>query len=110
MSLFDKRLSEIHSALRAKELSVTDLVQASIASIKEHDEKSSPSCTWMRRERSPMLASWTSVWLRRTGSLAFFGLPAGLKDNLITKTYGRPAPANFWRTTILSMTELLRKR
>ncbi len=28
VSLFDKRLSELHSALRAKELSVTDLVQA----------------------------------------------------------------------------------
>ncbi|ELK39169.1 aspartyl/glutamyl-tRNA(Asn/Gln) amidotransferase subunit A, partial [Brevibacillus agri BAB-2500] len=86
MSLFDKRLSEIHSALRAKELSVTDLVQASIASIKEHDEKIK-SVLHVDEEGALAHARQLDERLvKENGELGLlFGLPAGLKDNLITK-------------------------
>ena len=85
MSLFDKRLSEIHSALRAKELSVTDLVQASVASIKDHDgeiksvlEVDEEGALTHARKLDEQLAGGEELGL-------LFGLPAGVKDNIVTK-------------------------
>lgn len=86
MSLFDKRLSEIHSALRAKELSVTDLVQASLASIREHDGEIK-SVLHVDEEgalaRARQLDEQLAKGEKEPGLL--FGLPAGLKDNIVTK-------------------------
>ncbi|GIO07966.1 glutamyl-tRNA(Gln) amidotransferase subunit A [Brevibacillus reuszeri] len=86
MSLFDKRLSEIHSALRAKELSVTDLVQASITSIKEHDGEIK-SVLHVDEEGALAHARQLDERLVKENEELglLFGLPAGLKDNLITK-------------------------
>jgi len=86
VSLFDKRLTEIHSALRARELSVTDLVQASLASIRERDDKIK-SVLLVDEEGALEQARKLDEQLvkkdKEPGLL--FGLPAGLKDNIVTK-------------------------
>jgi len=86
VSLFDKRLSEIHSALRKKELSVTDLVQASIASVKEHDEDIR-SVLYVDEEGALAQAKALDERLAKGGEELglLYGLPAGLKDNIVTK-------------------------
>ncbi|USG66456.1 Asp-tRNA(Asn)/Glu-tRNA(Gln) amidotransferase subunit GatA [Brevibacillus ruminantium] len=85
MSLFDKRLSEIHSALRDKELSVTELVQASIASIKEHDGEIK-SVLHLDEEGALSKAKELDERLAGSGEEPglLYGLPVGLKDNIVT--------------------------
>ncbi|EMT51807.1 aspartyl/glutamyl-tRNA(Asn/Gln) amidotransferase subunit A [Brevibacillus borstelensis AK1] len=86
MSLFDKRLSEIHSALRSKELSVAELVQASIASIKEHDGEIK-SVLHVDEEGALSQAKALDDRLAGSGEEMglLYGLPVGLKDNIVTR-------------------------
>lgn len=86
MSLFDKRLSEIHSALRSKELSVAELVQASIASIKEHDGEIK-SVLHVDEEGALSQAKALDERLAGSGEEMglLYGLPVGLKDNIVTR-------------------------
>lgn len=85
MSLFDKRLSEIHGALRRKELSVSDLVQASITSIKERDEEIK-SVLHVDEEGALSKAKELDERLAAAGEELglLYGLPVGLKDNIVT--------------------------
>ncbi|MED2009039.1 Asp-tRNA(Asn)/Glu-tRNA(Gln) amidotransferase subunit GatA [Brevibacillus borstelensis] len=86
MSLFDKRLSEIHSALRSKELSVAELVQASIASIKERDGEIK-SVLHVDEEGALSQAKALDERLAGSGEEMglLYGLPVGLKDNIVTR-------------------------
>jgi aspartyl-tRNA(Asn)/glutamyl-tRNA(Gln) amidotransferase subunit A len=86
VSLFDKRLSEIHSALRSKELSVAELVQASIASIKEHDGEIK-SVLHVDEEGALSQAKALDERLAGSGEEMglLYGLPVGLKDNIVTR-------------------------
>nr|WP_194247245.1 Asp-tRNA(Asn)/Glu-tRNA(Gln) amidotransferase subunit GatA [Brevibacillus borstelensis] len=84
--MFDKRLSEIHSALRSKELSVAELVQASIASIKEHDGEIK-SVLHVDEEGALSQAKALDERLAGSGEEMglLYGLPVGLKDNIVTR-------------------------
>ncbi|MFY0546416.1 Asp-tRNA(Asn)/Glu-tRNA(Gln) amidotransferase subunit GatA [Brevibacillus sp. H7] len=86
MSLFDKRLSEIHSDLRKKEISVTDLVEASLTSIREADGEVK-SVLYVDEEQARLQAKALDERLSQgTEELGLlYGLPAGLKDNIVTQ-------------------------
>ncbi|CAM3694374.1 MULTISPECIES: Asp-tRNA(Asn)/Glu-tRNA(Gln) amidotransferase subunit GatA [Paenibacillus] len=85
MSLFDLKLSEIHNKLHDKELSVSDLVDQAFTSIGEREDRVKAFITLdeegARRSAKDLdskLASGESRGL-------LFGLPAGIKDNIVTE-------------------------
>ncbi|GGG11414.1 glutamyl-tRNA(Gln) amidotransferase subunit A [Paenibacillus albidus] len=85
MSLFQYRLPEVHNMLHHKKLSVSELVEESLAAIAERDEKVHAFLTLNEdgarasaRALDDKLASGDSRGL-------LFGLPAGIKDNISTK-------------------------
>jgi len=86
VSLFDKRLSEIHHGLKKKELSVTDLVEASLSRIQEVDEQIKAVLT-LDEEAARAQAKQMDERLAKGGEELglLFGLPAGIKDNIVTQ-------------------------
>ncbi|MDE1399015.1 amidase, partial [Bacillus licheniformis] len=85
MSLFDKKLTEIHSEIDKGELTVSDLVNASFERIGRTEDKVRAFILLDEenaRARAKELDEQQSHgeekgWL--------FGLPAGIKDNIVTK-------------------------
>jgi aspartyl-tRNA(Asn)/glutamyl-tRNA(Gln) amidotransferase subunit A len=85
LSLFDFRLQEIHNKLNAKELSVTDLVDEAYTRIKEVDSKVQAFLT-LNEENARKSAKELDGQLGQNGTRGFlFGLPIGLKDNIVTE-------------------------
>ena len=86
MSIFDIRLQDIHSRLSKKELSVSELVDASLKRIGEVDGKIG---AFLRideeaaREKARALDEKVGTAEQARGLL--FGLPAGIKDNIVTE-------------------------
>lgn len=86
MSLFEKRLSEIHQDLRKKELSVSDLVEASLKQVSETEE-TIRAVLRVDEEGARQQAKALDERLAK-GEDTFgllYGLPGGLKDNIVTK-------------------------
>ncbi|WP_019121669.1 Asp-tRNA(Asn)/Glu-tRNA(Gln) amidotransferase subunit GatA [Brevibacillus massiliensis] len=86
MSLFDKKLSEIHSELRSKQLSASDLVEASLTRIKEVDQEIKAVLTVDEegaRRQAKALDERLAKGESEQGLL--FALPAGVKDNIVTE-------------------------
>lgn len=100
MSLLDKRLSEIHHALRKKEISVTDLVQESLSRIQQVDGVIQAVLT-VDEEGALAQAKVLDERLAKNEEEMglLFGLPAGLKDNIVTEglrtTCGSKLLANY---------------
>ncbi|MGO0059077.1 Asp-tRNA(Asn)/Glu-tRNA(Gln) amidotransferase subunit GatA [Brevibacillus fluminis] len=86
MSLFDKRLSEIHSDLRSKTISVSDLVEASLKQISETDGEIKATIS-VDEEYARKQAKALDERLAKPGEELglLFGLPAGVKDNIVTE-------------------------
>ncbi|WP_168119904.1 Asp-tRNA(Asn)/Glu-tRNA(Gln) amidotransferase subunit GatA [Paenibacillus sp. HB172176] len=85
MALFDLRLQDIHNKLKAKELSVGELVDASYRRIEETEPAVQAFITLneegareQARKQDDQLASGAEAGL-------LFGLPAGIKDNIVTE-------------------------
>lgn len=85
MSLFDKKLSELHSLLHKKEISVSDLVDTSYKRINEVDDKVQAFLT-LDEENARKYAKVLdqALGLEKDHGL-LFGLPIGVKDNIVTK-------------------------
>ncbi|MCM3631033.1 Asp-tRNA(Asn)/Glu-tRNA(Gln) amidotransferase subunit GatA [Paenibacillus glycanilyticus] len=85
MSLFDLRLQDVHSKLNNKELTVSDLVDASYRRIAETDEKIKSFLT-LNEENARRQADSLDKQLQEGGERGLlFGLPAGVKDNIVTE-------------------------
>lgn len=86
MSLFDKRLTEIHSDLRSKTISVSDLVDASLKQISEIDGEIKATIS-VDEEYARKQAKALDERLVQPGTELglLFGLPAGVKDNIVTE-------------------------
>ncbi|WP_025690309.1 Asp-tRNA(Asn)/Glu-tRNA(Gln) amidotransferase subunit GatA [Paenibacillus zanthoxyli] len=85
MSLFQYRLSELHNMLHAGQASVSELTEESLSAITRLDDKVNAFLTLNEegaradaRTLDDKLASGASRGL-------LFGLPAGIKDNIVTK-------------------------
>lgn len=86
VSLFDKRLTEIHSDLRSKTISVSDLVDASLKQISETDDQIKATIS-VDEEYARTQAKALDERLAKPGEELglLFGLPAGVKDNIVTE-------------------------
>ncbi|WP_456276904.1 Asp-tRNA(Asn)/Glu-tRNA(Gln) amidotransferase subunit GatA [Bacillus sp. AK128] len=99
MSLFDHKISELHSKLHKKEISATDLVDASYKRIAAVDNKINAFLT-LNEENARAQAKELDNGLNNRDEFGLlFGLPIGLKDNIVTKglrtTSGSQILANF---------------
>ncbi|MEH7235187.1 Asp-tRNA(Asn)/Glu-tRNA(Gln) amidotransferase subunit GatA [Bacillus sp. JJ1562] len=85
MSLFDRKVSEIHSLLHKKEISVSDLVDESIKRINAVDDKVQAFLT-LNEENARDYAKQLDEALENSDELGLlFGMPIGVKDNIVTK-------------------------
>lgn len=85
MSLFDYKVAELHEQLHKKELSVTDLVDASYKRINEVEEKVQAFLT-LDEEQARATAKKMDEKLGTDDSKGLlFGMPIGVKDNIVTK-------------------------
>ncbi|MCM3217465.1 Asp-tRNA(Asn)/Glu-tRNA(Gln) amidotransferase subunit GatA [Niallia taxi] len=85
MSLFDQKAADLQELLLKKELSVTDLVQEAYTRIKDVDEKVQAFLTLDEENAFNQAKQLDSLLAagEKTGPL--FGLPIGIKDNIVTK-------------------------
>jgi aspartyl-tRNA(Asn)/glutamyl-tRNA(Gln) amidotransferase subunit A len=80
----DLRLRELHDRLAGGELAVTDLVQASLNRIKETESVVQAFIT-LDEEGAKAQAAELDKQLKQGGERGLlFGLPAGIKDNIVT--------------------------
>lgn len=85
MSLFDYRVSELHSLLHKKEISVSDLVDESFKRIAEVEEKVQAFLT-LNEEQARAKAKQLDEKLATEKEFGLlFGMPIGIKDNIVTK-------------------------
>lgn len=85
MALFDLRLQDVHNKLNNKELSVSELVSASYARIAETEPAIKAFIT-LNEEDARLQASVLDKQLQEGGERGLlFGLPAGIKDNIVTE-------------------------
>ncbi|ANY67667.1 aspartyl/glutamyl-tRNA amidotransferase subunit A [Paenibacillus sp. BIHB 4019] len=85
MSLFDLRLQDVHNKLSQKELSVTELVDESFARIKA-TEASIQAFLTLNEEGARLHAAELDKQLQAGAERGLlFGLPAGIKDNIVTE-------------------------
>ncbi|MBM7662748.1 aspartyl-tRNA(Asn)/glutamyl-tRNA(Gln) amidotransferase subunit A [Bacillus mesophilus] len=99
MSLFEHKISELHSKLHKREISATDLVDESYKRISAVDDKIKAFLT-LNEENARAQAREIDNSLGSKNEFGLlFGLPIGLKDNIVTKglrtTSGSQILANF---------------
>src|SRR5690625_3825823 len=82
MSLFDHTIRELEEKLHNKEIKVADLVDASYKRIDEVDDKVHAFLT-LNEENARTAAKEMDEAGNKSGIL--FGIPAGIKDNIVTK-------------------------
>ncbi|WP_044895075.1 Asp-tRNA(Asn)/Glu-tRNA(Gln) amidotransferase subunit GatA [Bacillus alveayuensis] len=85
MSLFDHKVSELHSMLHKKEISVSDLVDESYKRIAEVEDKVQAFLT-LDEENARAKAKQLDEKLATEKEFGLlFGMPIGIKDNIVTK-------------------------
>jgi aspartyl-tRNA(Asn)/glutamyl-tRNA(Gln) amidotransferase subunit A len=85
MSILDKKISELHQLLHTKELSVSDLVDATFDRIHQVDDKVRAFLT-LNEEFSRIKAKQLDEKLISGADRGLlFGMPIGIKDNIVTK-------------------------
>ncbi|RFU68922.1 Asp-tRNA(Asn)/Glu-tRNA(Gln) amidotransferase subunit GatA [Peribacillus saganii] len=83
MSLFDHKASELHEFLFKKELAVSELVDESYKAISRIDDKVKSFLTLDEENARAQAKALDETRDNQNGIL--FGLPIGLKDNIVTK-------------------------
>jgi aspartyl-tRNA(Asn)/glutamyl-tRNA(Gln) amidotransferase subunit A len=85
MSLFDHKISELHSKLHKKEITTTDLIDESFKRIQAVDDKVKAFLT-LNEENARAQAKEIDNQLGNKDEFGLlFGLPIGVKDNIVTK-------------------------
>lgn len=85
MSLFQNRLPEVHRMLTAKEVSVSELTEESLAIIAERDKKVNAFLTLNEEGARSTARALDDKLASGAARGLLFGLPAGIKDNIVTK-------------------------
>ena len=85
MALFDMRLQQLHEQLHDKELSVTELVDESYRRIKETDPSIQAFITLNEEQAREQAAELDRQLAAGAERGLLFGLPAGIKDNIVTE-------------------------
>jgi aspartyl-tRNA(Asn)/glutamyl-tRNA(Gln) amidotransferase subunit A len=92
MSLFDHTIKELEEKLHNKEIKVKDLVDTSYKRINEVDDKLHAFLT-LNEENARAAAKELDESDDKSGSL--FGMPAGIKDNIVTKALRTTCASQF---------------
>jgi aspartyl-tRNA(Asn)/glutamyl-tRNA(Gln) amidotransferase subunit A len=85
VSVFDKKLEELHQLLHKKELSVTDLVDESYKRIKQVDGQVQAFLTLDEEQARKSAKSLDNKLNTEDPKGLLFGMPIGIKDNIVTK-------------------------
>jgi aspartyl-tRNA(Asn)/glutamyl-tRNA(Gln) amidotransferase subunit A len=85
MSLLDHKISELHSKLHKKEISVADLVDASYTRIHAVDDKIKAFLTLNEENARTQAKEMDNQLGNKNEYGLLFGLPIGVKDNIVTK-------------------------
>ncbi|MBJ9992424.1 Asp-tRNA(Asn)/Glu-tRNA(Gln) amidotransferase subunit GatA [Paenibacillus cellulositrophicus] len=113
MSLFNHTLQELHNKLHAKELSVQELVDQSFQVIAERDERIGAFLTLNEEEARNTARRLDDKLASGQPRGLLFGLPAGIKDNIVTEglrtTCGSQFLANFNPVYDATVTRKLRE-
>lgn len=97
MTLFDLGLREIQSRLQAGELSVTELVKDSLQKVAERDEKVKAFLTVDEEGALASAAKLDQKLAAGEKRGLLFGLPAGIKDNIVTEGLRTTCASQFLR-------------
>lgn len=84
MSLFDHKLKDIQELLHKKEITVRDLVNESYKRIEEVDGDIKAFLT-LNKEEALKQAEELDSQADQAGEFPLYGMPIGLKDNIVTK-------------------------
>jgi aspartyl-tRNA(Asn)/glutamyl-tRNA(Gln) amidotransferase subunit A len=85
VSVFDKKLTELHQLLHKKELSVTDLVDESYKRIQQVDGEVQAFLTLDEEQARESARSLDDKLTTDESKGLLFGMPIGIKDNIVTK-------------------------
>jgi len=95
LSLFDSRLQDVHNMLAKKELAVSDLVDHAFERIRETDGNVRAFLT-LDEEQARSTAKKLDDKLTTGESRGLlFGLPAGIKDNIVTESLRTTCASQF---------------
>ncbi|CAG7652248.1 Glutamyl-tRNA(Gln) amidotransferase subunit A [Paenibacillus solanacearum] len=96
MSLFDLRLQELHNKLHSKEITVSDLVDASYKRIAAVEDKVKAFLT-LDEEGARHTAKALDEQSGSSARGLLFGLPVGIKDNIVTEGLTTTCASQFLR-------------
>ncbi|WP_026695280.1 Asp-tRNA(Asn)/Glu-tRNA(Gln) amidotransferase subunit GatA [Peribacillus kribbensis] len=85
MSLLEQRVSELKSLLEKKEIKVSDLIEESFKRISETDPEIKAFLTLNEEEAKKQAALLDEQAVKGKAGGALWGLPIGIKDNIVTK-------------------------
>ncbi|RXJ02424.1 Asp-tRNA(Asn)/Glu-tRNA(Gln) amidotransferase subunit GatA [Anaerobacillus alkaliphilus] len=85
MSLLEQSVSAIHKQLREKEITVSELVDASYKRIADVDDKVKAFLTLDEENARNYAKQLDEALVGRTEKGLLYGLPIGIKDNIVTK-------------------------
>lgn len=85
MSLFDQKISNLHEMLHKKEITVTELVDQSYKRIGEVEDKVKAFITLNEEAAREQAAKLDSEMSSKDQFGLLFGMPIGVKDNIVTK-------------------------
>ncbi len=97
MTLFDLSLNEIHNRLHAGDLSVTDLVNQSFQTINEHDDQIQAYLTLDEEGALRQAKAMDERLSSGSERGLLFGLPVGVKDNMVTEGLRTTCASQFLR-------------
>lgn len=98
MSLFELRLQDVNNKLKAKEFSVSELVSHSFEQIRKTDD-SIQAFLSLNEQQALVQASTLDQQLQQSSDNLglLFGLPAGIKDNIVTEGLVTTCASQFLR-------------
>lgn len=85
MSLFEHKISELHELIHKRDLSVSDLVDESFKRIGEVEGKVQAFLTLDEENARAAARSLDDKMIQSAPTSKLFGLPIGIKDNIVTK-------------------------
>lgn len=97
MTLFDLRLQEVHNKLHNKELSVADLVDEAFSATRKHEEGVQAYLTLDETGARAKAAELDAKLAAGGAKGLLFGLPAGIKDNMVTEGLRTTCGSQFLR-------------
>lgn len=109
MSLFEQSLPELHNKLHAKELSVSDLVDQAYQNISAREDKVKAYLALDEEQARSRARQLDDRLVSGEEKGLLFGLPVGIKDNIVTNGLRTTCGSQFCATSTRCMMQRLSK-